>query len=218
MTNELVAKESGIESIFRFFKESRYYKKGRNFELLRDQVLSQDETKLGDVAKLLFRLLDLYKKIQSDGTALSELLHSDWQRPEIRNQMNITNIRALAQKLRSLSGVTMEAYVHKLFEKYGAGDTLYDECVRHALAKEINSPTELKAYIQEHLFSCGEDSALTEVELEKDRGSIQDFLTSAWTFFIVGMILLLEIMCGLRSCIIRFTAQRGRNLIMYLFL
>ena len=192
LTNELVAKESGFESIFRFFKESRYYKQGRNFELLRDHVLSQDETKLSDVAKLLFHLLDLYKKMQSDGTALSELLQNDWLKPEIRNQMNITNIRTLTQKLRSISGVTMEAYVQQLFGKYGAGDILYDECIRHAIAEEINSLPELKSYIQEHLFSSSEDATLTEDELEKDRSSIQEFLNISmdvfyrWYDFITG--------------------------------
>ena len=49
LTNELVAAKSGFESLYSFFKQCVYYKSGRNFELLRDHVLSQDETKLGDV-------------------------------------------------------------------------------------------------------------------------------------------------------------------------
>lgn len=192
LTNELVAKESGFESVFSFFKESRYYKQGRNFELLRDHFLSQDETKLSDVAKLLFHLLDFHKKIQSDGTPLSELLHNDWMKPQIRNQINITNIRTLTQKLRGLSGETMEAYVQQLFEKFGVGDILYDECLRHTIVEEINSLPELKSYIQEHLFSINEGAPLTEDEVENDRNSIQEFLNISmdvfyrWYDFITG--------------------------------
>lgn len=192
LTNELVAKESGFESIFLFFKESRYYKQGRNYELLRDHVLSQDQTKLNDVARMLFNLLDFYMKAQNDNTALSELLQIDRLKPEIRNQINITNIRTLTQKLRGLSGNTLEAYLQRLFGQYHTGDVLYDECVHHAIIEEINSLPELKFYIQDHLFSSREDVTLTEDELDKDRSSIQEFLGISmdvfyrWYDFIAG--------------------------------
>lgn len=73
LTNELVAKKSGFEDIYDFFKNCRYYKRGRNYELLRDHLLAQDETKLGDVQKLLFRLLDFKKKVQNDKTSINNL-------------------------------------------------------------------------------------------------------------------------------------------------
>lgn len=75
LTNELVTAESGFESFYSFFKQCAYYKRGRNFELLRDHVLSLDETKLGDVQKLLFRLL----AFKSNMRYLEEFLRTDME-------------------------------------------------------------------------------------------------------------------------------------------
>lgn len=183
LTNELVANESGFESIFSFFKESRYYRQGRNFDLLRDHVLSQDETKLNDVAKILFHLLDFHKKTHSDNTKLSEILQIGRLKSEIRNQINITNVRTLTQKLRSLSGDTLEVYLEQLLGLYHMGDILYDECVHYAITEEINSVPELISYIQDHLFSNSGDATLTEDDLEQDRSSIQGFLRISMDVF-----------------------------------
>lgn len=183
LTNELVAKKSGFEDIYDFFKNCRYYKRGRNYELLRDHLLAQDETKLGDVQKLLFRLLDFKKKVQNDKTSINNLLQISRVHPDTKGKFNIINIRALVDKLHSLSGETLASYLEKLFEFYQLGDDLYDECIRYTIAEEIDSLVSLKQYILECLFVNADDAVLTDLELQDSSTSIDNFLNIKMDIF-----------------------------------
>lgn len=176
LTNELVAKQSGFEIIYNFFKTSRYYKQGRRFELLKDHVLSQDVTKLNDVALLIYHLLDFQQKIQNDKTALTEILRIRSYKLEIRDHINITNLRNLVQKLRAVSGNTIWEYITQLFENYNTGDILYDECIDQVISEDIKSPEQLKTYIQAQLFPDEQGNPLTEEELNNDRLAVESFL------------------------------------------
>lgn len=192
LTNELVAKESGFECIYMFFKNSRYYKQARRFELLKDHVLSQDNTKLNDVALLVYHLLDFYKKVQDDKTALSEIISLSHSNAETRSQINITNLRNLTQKLRTITGNTLEEYVLRLFEHYNTGDVLFDECINQIVSGDIESPDQLVSYIQAQLFPDSQGLPLPEDELAKDRLAVQSFLQIdietfyRWHDFLVG--------------------------------
>ena len=183
LTNELVAKKSGFEDIYDFFKNCRYYKRGRNYELLRDHLLAQDETKLGDVQKLLFRLLDFKKKVQNDKTSINNLLQISRVHPDTKSKFNIINIRALVDKLHSLSGETLASYLEKLFEFYQLGDDLYDECIRYTIAEEIDSLVSLKQYMLECLFVNADDAVLTDFELQDSSTSIDNFLNIKMDIF-----------------------------------
>lgn len=183
LTNELVAKKSGFEDIYDFFKNCRYYKRGRNYELLRDHLLAQDETKLGDVQKLLFRLLDFKKKVQNDKTSINNLLQISRVHPDTKRKFNIINIRALVDKLHSLSGETLASYLEKLFEFYQLGDDLYDECIRYTIAEEIDSLVSLKQYMLECLFVNADDAVLTDLELQDSSTSIDNFLNIKMDIF-----------------------------------
>lgn len=176
LTNELVAKQSGFEIIYNFFKTSRYYKQGRRFELLKDHVLSQDVTKLNDVALLIYHLLDFQQKIQNDKTALNEILRIRSFKSEIRDHINITNLRNLVQKLRAVSGNTVWEYITQLFENYNTGDILYDECIDQVISEDISSPDQLKTYIQTQLFPDEQGSPLTEEERNNERLAVELFL------------------------------------------
>ena len=183
LTNELVAKKSGFEDIYDFFKNCRYYKRGRNYELLRDHLLAQDETKLGDVQKLLFRLLDFKKKVQNDKTSINNLLQISRVHPDTKSKFNIINIRALVDKLHSLSGETLASYLEKMFEFYQLGDNLYDECIRYTIAEEIDSLVSLKQYMLECLFVNVDDAVLTDLELQDSSTSIDNFLNIKMDIF-----------------------------------
>ncbi len=183
LTNELVAKKSGFEDIYDFFKNCRYYKRGRNYELLRDHLLAQDETKLGDLQKLLFRLLDFKKKVQNDKTSINNLLQISRVHPDTKSKFNIINIRALVDKLHSLSGETLASYLEKLFEFYQLGDDLYDECIRYTIAEEIDSLVSLKQYMLECLFVNADDAVLTDLELQDSSTSIDNFLNIKMDIF-----------------------------------
>lgn len=176
LTNEMVAIKSGFADIFNFFKNSKYYKRGRNYELLRDQLLAQDENKLGDVQKILFRLLQFRKKAENDKTSLNELMQISRTDFRIKKEFNITNIRKTVNKLISLTGNTFADYVRNLFEFYQSGDILYDECIKYTIAEEVDSFSSLKQYILKHLYLNTDDTVLSDEELQDFNNDIDNFL------------------------------------------
>lgn len=192
LTNERVAAKSGFESIYNFFKQCAYYKRGRNYELLRDHILSQDENKLGDVQKLLFRLLAFRSRVQRDDTVFSELFPVDRLTSELQNILNISNIRNLISKLRGLSGATLDTYVDQIFEKYEKGDLLYDRCIHNVTAEEITSLAALKGYMQERLFPINEETPPSEEDRQENMRRIEEFLSidmetfSRWYGYVSG--------------------------------
>lgn len=183
LTNELVANKSGFENIYNFFKQARYYKRGKNYELLREHVLAQDENKLGDIQKALFRFLQFYRKTHIDSTSFNELLSVNRLDSQLKNQLNIINIRALRDKIWDLSGVSLAEYTNAVFAFYQQGDELYDECIRNVFAEDINSLESLKNLIQEKIFSEEDDTSLTEEEVEQDRQKIDEFFNMEMSIF-----------------------------------
>lgn len=184
LTNEVVASKSGFESIYSFFKNCSYYKKGRNYELLRDHILSQDVNKLGDVQKLLFRLLSFRNLVRRDETILSKLLPTDRLTPELQRALNISNIRGLISKLRDLSGATLGSYVGCVFEIYKKGDSLYDRCIHNVTAEDISSLPGLKSFMREHLFPINEEIPPAEEEMAENMRRIDEFLSIDMETFI----------------------------------
>lgn len=192
LTNELVANKSGFGSIYNFFKVSRYYRRGRNYELLRDHVLSQDENKLGDVQKVLYWLLEFNSKTNQTETALSDLLRVNNLNPQLKKQLNITNVRALVDKIRGLSGRSLKEYLSNLFDLYLKGDELYDTCINYVFAEDIKSLADIKNFVHKQLFLGEDDTSLTAEDIEQDEQKIEEFFSidmdvfMRWYNYLVG--------------------------------
>jgi DNA helicase-2/ATP-dependent DNA helicase PcrA len=158
LTNEKVAEQSGFFEIYNFFKNTNWYKRGRNFELLRDHLLSTDVSKLGVVQRVLFSILNFRYKITRNETMLINVV-----KEEIICEANIFEIRDLFEKLKNVSGSTLAEYVKDIFSKYGNGAYMYDKCVEYLMLENIKSYDELNHYIQVQLFPSNEEDALGEV-------------------------------------------------------
>lgn len=101
----------------------------------------------------------------------------------IKNEFTITNIRKAVNKLNSLTGNTFADYLRNLFEFYQSGDILYDECIKYAIAEEVDSFSSLKQYILQHLYLNADDEVLFDEELQDFNNYIDNFLNISIDIF-----------------------------------
>jgi len=170
LTNEKVAEHSGFADLFYFYKNSKWYKVGKRFQLLRDHVLRSDEKKLGIVQKMLFRILDFKYRLEQDTTLLLEIFPKNL----IKN-LNIISLRSLIDKMRALSGSSIKDFIISIFDCYNNGDIIYDKCIKFILAEDINSFDDFKQFIINTLFDFS-DSDKDIDETSKDEDTVNKFL------------------------------------------
>ncbi|MDU1004152.1 MAG: UvrD-helicase domain-containing protein [Clostridium butyricum] len=168
LTNEVVAKQSGFAVIYDFFKTSDWYKRGTNYQLLRDHILGSDIKKLGRVQALLYRILDLIYKVNHDETMLKEFIYDN-----IAKDMNIVSLRKLISMLKNIKGKTLEEYIASLFNQYNKANKQYIMCISYILNEDIKSFSDCEAYILKTLFSLNTDTG--EYDTEK-KESVDRFL------------------------------------------
>lgn len=171
LTNEKVAEQSGFIEFYNFFRNSKWYSLGRNFDLLREHILSLDENKLGVIQKLLFRLLDFRAKSNKDETTLLDIFK--------KNDLNgivINDLRKLVDILQTITGDTLEEYIANIFKLYKKGNYRYDLCIKHVFAEEIRSPEEFKQFILNQLYYFSEDQENSDEDIANYEKSVNDFM------------------------------------------
>lgn len=148
LTNELVAKESGFERIYDFFKNSPWYKGGLNFRYLRDHVLSLDTKKLGIVQNLLFKILNFRYKINCNETAITDVLYE-----KVISDINSLELKELVYRLRNTIGDTLKEYIISMFSQYGKGDYKYDKCIENFVGDGIKSYDDIEEFVLNQLYN-----------------------------------------------------------------
>ncbi|WP_353095723.1 ATP-dependent helicase [Tissierella praeacuta] len=177
LTNELVAQKSGFENIYNFFSNSAWYKRGTNYKLLRDHVLSLDIKKLGIVQNLLFRILDFRSKILQDKTMILDVILD-----EVIRDINILELRNLIEKLRKITGETLGDYIKSMFSEYNRGDDKYDKCLEYIMSEGIKSYSDIENFILNQLYFFGEEEQSDNyIQVSKD--AVSDFLRGSMTEF-----------------------------------
>lgn len=171
LTNENVAEQSGFIEFYNFFKYTKWYKVGRNFEFLREHILSTDENKLGNIQKILFRLLDFKTKVNNDSSMLMNIFGKN-----LLKGANITELRNLVSKLLSITGNTLEEYITNIFSMYNNGNSRYDLCIDHVIAEEIKSLDSLKQFMLDQLYYFSEDQEDSAEDSAKHEKEVNDFL------------------------------------------
>jgi DNA helicase-2/ATP-dependent DNA helicase PcrA len=188
LTNEIVAQQSGFENIYNFFKNSTWYKRGKNYELLRDHILSLDIKKLGIIQNLLFRILDFRNKMVQDKTMILDVISS-----EVIRDINILELRNLIEKFKKITGQTLGDYIESMFSEYDRGDDKYDKCLEDIMSEGIRSYSDIENFILNQLYFFGEGEQSDDyIQVSKDsvsgflRGSMTEF--DLWYTFIIDKI------------------------------
>lgn len=179
LTNEFVAKQSGFADIYEFFKKSPWYSKGKNYEYLREHILSRDTRKLGVVQSLLFKVMDFRYKINNNKTMVIDIIGKN-----VSKDINIVDLRNIIDKLKCIKGDTLRAYIENMFNKYNVGDEKYDACLNNVLDNEISSYSEFEDFIYNNLFSYdGHDIEYDEF-VKESKNKVIEFIEMDITEFI----------------------------------
>ncbi|WP_321401742.1 UvrD-helicase domain-containing protein [Maridesulfovibrio sp.] len=110
LTNKLLAELSGFEKVYSVFYESKYYKTGRNYELLKTDLLSHQREKLGDVPALLFKILDFRKIIFDEKSIVSQLVSAN-----VASALSFTDLKHVVLALQQTCGNSLCEYMYSMF-------------------------------------------------------------------------------------------------------
>lgn len=171
LTNEFVAQQSGFANIYSFFKNSEWYKRGKNYEFLREHILSLDTKKLGEVQILLFRIMNFRYRVKHDETMVEDIIGK-----MVSQHINISRLRNLITKFKNINGETLKAYIESMFNKYNKGDKEYDKCLQYALESENESYIEIENFILDKLFLFYEQEDQTDKYIKESKDKIIKFL------------------------------------------
>ncbi|APQ61938.1 ATP-dependent DNA helicase PcrA [Paenibacillus polymyxa] len=116
LTNETVAKYSGFENIYNTFKQTNKYS-GKNYDLLNTELLSNDLIKLGEIPRLLFKIIQLKSNLNNPSTPLIDILQNN-----IYEDMNIIDLRVLIELLKQNKGETIGEYIEAVSLNYHKDD------------------------------------------------------------------------------------------------
>lgn len=170
LTNESVAQQSGFENIYNFFKNSAWYKRGKNYELLRNHILSLDIKKLGIVQNLLFRILDFRDKILKDETMILSIISE-----KVIKDVNIRELRNLVKKLKNITGKTLGDYTENMFSKYDNGDDRYNKWLEYIMYEDIRTYSDFKNFILDQLYFY-DDKEQAHDYIQSSKDAVSDFL------------------------------------------
>ena len=109
LTNKIVAKYSGFERIYEGFKDTDYYK-GQKHNQLNTELLSNELSKLGEIPKLLFNIINLKANIENNKTSIIEISPKE----DLFTDMNIEELRNLISVLRRAKGNTLLEYIESI--------------------------------------------------------------------------------------------------------
>ena len=168
LTNEFVAKQSGFANFYDFFKSSSWYKRGKNYEFLRDHILSLDTKKLGEVQSLLFRILDFRYKVNHDKTMVQEVI--------VSKDINISKLRKLVAKIKNIKGDTLKAYIESMLNQYNKTDGDYDKCLNYVLNSDNRTYIEIENFILNKLFLFNEHDEQTDEYIKESKDKVKNFL------------------------------------------
>ncbi len=112
LTNKLLTKYVGFETIYNLFSRTKYYKK--NYNQISTEILSNDLKKLGVIPLLLYKIINFKKKLLNPKTLLKDILNN--------RKDNILNVKKTIETLVGLSKKneieTLEDFLKELFSIY----------------------------------------------------------------------------------------------------
>lgn len=161
LTNSTVAEYSGFGVLYTAFKEADIYK-GRNYEALNTELLSDDIKKLGNAQLIYYKIMDIYSKMNDPQTQIADLLPS-----ELKQKMNLDELRAFISNLHQATGSTFIEYLDSFISI--ANQDASGNCtmfLKSVLDVDNLSLTDVKNKFAQILFPNGTESQEAADKLE----------------------------------------------------
>ena len=112
LTNKLVAEYNGFKNIYNCFSSSSQYK-GKDYDKLNAELLSNDLSKLGKIQNLFYNIIEFKSQLNEPKTSLTTLFEY-----EMYKDFNFNELQTLVSLLISINGSTLKEYIESIFEKY----------------------------------------------------------------------------------------------------
>lgn len=109
LTNKTVAEFSGFINIYSFFKSTKKYS-GNNFNQLNTELMSNDPTKLGEIPKILYNIIEIYNYLQDENTPLINILKDK----KIYNNMSFSELSLFIESLKEQDGNTLDQLINSI--------------------------------------------------------------------------------------------------------
>lgn len=161
LTNSTVAEYSGFGVLYSAFKEADIYK-GGNYEALNTELLSDDIKKLGNAQLIYYKIMDIYSMMHDPQTQIADLLPS-----ELKQKMNLDDLRAFISNLRRATGSTFMEYLDSFISI--ANQDASGHCtilLKSVLDVDNLSLADVKNKIAQLLFPNGTESQEATEKLE----------------------------------------------------
>ncbi len=171
LTNELVAKYNGFENIYQKLKDTKYYKS--NWQSINTEVLSNDLSKLGNIPILLYRVVELKRKIDNPKTPITDILNE-----KIYRNLTFQELKELIEIFKSLNNSSIKEFLIAIFTVYHITENQnYKEAIKELVQLEEYSFDSFLGHMLQNLFpNVNEEdietskihlTELLEVELEE---------------------------------------------------
>lgn len=182
LTNEIVAIHSGFMNIYRIIKSTGRYS-GKNYEQLNTELLSNDLLKLGEVQRLLFKVVQLKFNLSRPATQITEILHND-----IYEDMNIIDLRELINSLKRNEGETLGEYIKSLSINYHLDqDERYKKVIDSIFDFGNISIDLFKNFLLEKLFpNISDDTIVKSNEIIQELLEVNMYEFELWYKFIIS--------------------------------
>lgn len=112
LTNKLVAEYNGFKNIYNHFSSCNQYK-GKNYDKLNAELLSNDLSKLGKIQNLFYKIIEFKSQFNDSKTSLTKIFEY-----EIYKDFNFNELQTLVSLLISINGSTLKEYIESIFEKF----------------------------------------------------------------------------------------------------
>lgn len=167
LTNKDVAKYSGFENIYEYFKDTDKYS-GRNYNQLNTELLSNDLSKLGEIPKLLFNIIKLRDDIDNKATSIIDISPKE----SLFDGMSMKELRNLILLLKQHKGKTLGEYVESISIVYSkVNNENYKKLIDWTFGFENVTVELFKNYLIKNLFNN-----ILEENIDRLSGNVQGML------------------------------------------
>lgn len=147
LMNKFVAEFNGFPDVYNCFSETAYYKK--NYDSIKNELLSNDRAKLGNVPSLFYRIVKFINNLAKPKTPLGDLI----DKKIYSNNMTFVDLKALVDVLKGLAGSSLGSYVENIFNVYSnKSNNHYKRVVRKLMNFERCSHQYFMNYLLDELF------------------------------------------------------------------
>lgn len=174
LKNKLLAQLAGFPKIYDAFAKSSYYRKGKNFERIKNELLGPSREKLGRVQTILFSLLRLRYLLANQQTPITELLSES-----ITSSISFADLKQLLQDLNLISGTTFNEYLTSIFKAYDEKNGYFKQVFDDELSGLDFEPSHRSySVVYDYLLKAlnPDLSYKTEEEIGQARGSLDALL------------------------------------------